>query len=851
MSKNEKVEYTNGKKNQKDIQWFKNYEKRSKTNHFENLKNKDILNYIKDIQQNCRLEVSSGDEDYAGTKRSSNCSVRYSGTRFKSFKKVKSKIKSKKNKDATALERKIKQSSNRNSMDACNYCCPSQKSHFYSNLDFTVHENSGKYLNTAVKKSTHRYLKPSSKGNSYNYRESSPRFYGSYSRGHQTWPAVTKMNNLEVIKTWSQDVIPEPKINDSRIIDRKSAKIHTFKSSRRKKIDKSIYSNIASSSKKTRKKNHIDDQKIDTQRRQLNKENNVSDFINQQSFNKFYSNRSHKSAELSYQDLLQNGGYRRHYNSGYRYPVKRSKQSTSWGLSSRSNRLTEMPETSLPLRRTSRRENEMGSPLKASSPIMGTLIDRNYQRARELKYKNNTNRQRREPGILRERGSPCYCRPCFLRESGKLCEVVRTNENKQWLGCCCEDVEQDETIDCSSYCRCPENVNNSAWRDYRPQYESIRRSNGTSKRINYTEREIALREMLPKSMQSQSADTGEFDFNLSTKADLRHETAYDDFAFDRSETIFDTRRNDYDGKIELEELKPHTSFPDDSTQEYKLSNENLKNSREETMKTRKTLRKKATKRYPLGKELSFETRKTPRKVASRNYSRLRHDAAESTCECKEPFHDPPAVCLTGSCTCIGNSENAERSDSDSHKIPTVCCCCSSPSFHDETDPVKKLESFCEKVKAVNQNVFRKTSRSAFSNATRTNAHQYSCGANDEQNRSEISTETTTRVSKPIEREWLTDPTRLRFGKPKKHSRGKPSLEKILIYPPRGEIGPPLTLYKQSSNINCRVKGDVNTGFRYSMTYVQKFVSPSWMPSLSPQVPSSETEEECDCSADYG
>jgi len=352
-------------------------------------------------------------------------------------------------------------------------------------------------------------------------------------------------------------------------------------------------------------------------------------------------------------------------------------------------------------------------------------------------------------------------------------------------------------------------------------------------------------------MQSQSADTGEFDFNLSTKADLRHETAYDNFAFDRSETIFDTRRNDYDSKIELEELKPHASFPDDSTQEYKLSNENLKNSREETMKTHKTLRKKATKRYPLGKELSFETRKTPRKVTSRNYSRLRHDAAESTCECKEPFHDPPAVCLTGSCTCIGNSENAERSDSDSHKIPTVCCCCSSPSFHDETDPVKKLESFCEKVKAVNQNVFRKTSRSAFSNATRTNAHQYSCGANDEQNRSEISTETTTRVSKPIEREWLTDPTRLRFGKPKKHSRGKPSLEKILIYPPRGEIGPPLTLYKQSSNINCRVKGDVNTGFRYSVTYVQKFVSPSWMPSLSPQVPSSETEEECDCSADYG
>ncbi|KMQ93335.1 hypothetical protein RF55_6568 [Lasius niger] len=529
MSKNGKIEC--GNKDQKDIQWFKNYEKRSRTKHLENLKNKDILDYIKDIEQNCRLEVSSGDEDYAGTKRSSNCSV--------------------------------------------------------SNPDLTVHENSRKYLNTAAKKSTYRYLKPSSKGNSYKYRESSPRFYGSYSRmGHKMWPAVTEMTSLEVIKdSRSQDVIPKSRINGSRIIDRKSAKI----------------------------------------------------------------------------------------------------------------------------------------------------------------------------------------------------------------------------------------------------------------------------------LQSRNTDRREFDFNLSTKGDLRHETVYDDFAFDRSETISDdVSRNDCGDKIELEELKPHVSFPDDSayqaphgesnklTREYKLSND-LKNSREEAIET-KMLRKKATRRYPSGKELSFETRRTPRKVASGNYSRLRHDAAESTCECKEPFHDPPAACLTGSCTCIGNNGNAERSDNDSpRRISTVYCCCSSSSLYDETDPVKKLESFCEKVKAVNQNVLRKTSRSAFSNAARTNAQRYSYGGSDEQNRSEIST---TRVSRSIEREWLTDPTRLRLGKPK-HSRGKTSLERILIYPPRGEVGPPLTLYKQSSNINCQVKGDVNTGFRYSVTYVQKFVSPSWMPSLSPQVLSSETDEECGCSADYG
>lgn len=854
MSKKGKVECINGNKNQKNIQWFKNYEKHRRTNHLENLKNKDILNYIKDIEQNCRLEVSSGDEDYAGTKRSSNCSVRCSGTRSKSLKEIKSMVKLKKNKNVAALKRKIKWSSSRNTVDACNYCCSSQKSHFCSNPDFTLQENSRKYFNTAAKKSMYRYLKSSSKGNSHKYRESSPRFYGSYSRmDHKMLPAVTKMTSFEVIKdSRSQDgFFPESRINDSKIIDRKSARIHTFKPLRRKKFDKSIHPNIVPSHKKTKEKNCLDEQNIeDTPAKQLNEESNVNDFVNQQSLNQFYSGQN-KTTALPHHASLQNRGYREHNISGYRYPVKISKQPTSWDLSSRSNRLTGLPETSsLPQWRTSRWENEVGSPLKASTSIMGTLIDKNYRRARESKYKNNTNRRRRESGVLGECESPCYRRPGFLRESGKLCEMVRTDENKQWLGCCCEDAEQDETVDCSRYCRCPENVNDSVHRNYRPQYQSTRRSN-TSKRINY-EREISVRKS--KSVQSRNIDREELDFNLSTKGDLRHETIYDDSAFDRSERISDhVKRNDYGDKVELEE--PHASLPDDSAyqtlrgdsnklaREYKLNN-NLKNSRKEMTKARK----KTTRRYPSGKELSFETRKTSSKIASGNSREvLRYDAAESMCQCKEPFHDPPAACLTGSCTCI---ENAERSDSDSpRRISTVYCCCSSSSLYDEADPVKKLESFCEKVKAVNQNVFRKTSKSTFSNAARTNAQRYSYG--DEQNRSEISTETATRVSRPIEREWSTDPTHLRLGKPK-YSRGKTSLEKILIYPPRGEIGPPLTLYKQSSNINCRVKGDINKGFRYSVTYVQKFVSPSWMPSLSPQVFSSETDEECECcSAEYG
>ncbi|XP_011702406.1 PREDICTED: uncharacterized protein LOC105458636 isoform X3 [Wasmannia auropunctata] len=82
MSKNGKIDYPLDKGDREDVRWFENYEKCGKTKHLERLKKKDILNYIRDVEQNCRLEVSSGDEDYAGTRKSSDCSViRCSGSR--------------------------------------------------------------------------------------------------------------------------------------------------------------------------------------------------------------------------------------------------------------------------------------------------------------------------------------------------------------------------------------------------------------------------------------------------------------------------------------------------------------------------------------------------------------------------------------------------------------------------------------------------------------------------------------------------------------------------------------------------------------------------------------------------
>lgn len=842
MSKNGKID-SDGNDDREDIQWFENYEKHNKTKHLERLKNEDILNYIKDVEQNCRLEMNSSDEDYADTKKSSKCNVRCSGTRFRSFKKIKSNVTSRKNKNT--LKKKPKRSFSLNATDACNCCCSAQKFHFRDSPDLTARENFRRDTST---KYIYRY--PNLSRNSYKSRESSPAFYGWYSRkDHKAWPTVTETASLEIIKDWSQNAIRDSSINRSKITDRKSAKVHTFKSLRRKKLDDSIYMNVYPSiapKEKTTERDpryRVRKQRGEARIRKLNEESD--DFVNQQPFNQIYSGRD----MFSYQAPLPNGGYKEHYTSGYRYPVRRFRQPTSYSLSSRSNRLTasaRLPETSSLLqRRTSQWENEIGPPLKASSSIIKASIDRSYQR--ETKRKNNTNQRRRRLDVLGEQ--ECYRRSNLLRESGKLCKVVHTREDKQWLGCCCEDAERDETTDCSRYCYCPENVNDPT----RPQRESTCRPVAMSKRANYTAA------TLRRTLQSRDNDEVESEINLSMEEDLQNRgPVCDNHTFNKFD-VFDVRTENYGDTIDLESLKPHISFPDDQARhdsnevarDYKKLSNDLKSSQEEAMRARTTLRKKITARYP-GKKFSFAIR-TPGKPVSGDSSGLRYNAVEATCECREPFHDPSAACSVSSCICIGNDEKAERNDSDlsrriSDTIYCCCCCsCSSTTFHGENDPVKKLESFCEKVKAVNQDIFRKPSKSTCCNATRTNTQEYAHGDSDEQNQSEFSTQRTIRRRRSVEREWLTDPARLRLEKPK-HSHGGANLEKILIYPPRGEGGPPLTLYKRSSNISCHVKGNADIGFRYSVTYVQKFVSPTWMPSLSP---SWESDEECDCSADYG
>lgn len=71
---------------------------------------------------------------------------------------------------------------------------------------------------------------------------------------------------------------------------------------------------------------------------------------------------------------------------------------------------------------------------------------------------------------------------------------------------------------------------------------------------------------------------------------------------------------------------------------------------------------------------------------------------------------------------------------------------------------------------------------------------------------------------------------------------KTNMKKVLVYPPRREAGPPLTLYKNASNISCTVKGDTRIGFRYNVTYTQKFASPAWYPEKDEWTSFSNTQQ---------
>jgi len=777
-----------------DIQWFENYEKHGKSGeHSDSLKKEDILNYIKDIERNCHLEMNSGDEDYADTKRSSNCSARCPRARFRSSKSrsLRSRPTSRRNKSANSVRRKVK-SNPLNARDTRSYSRSSQTPRFSGNADLAVNSTDFREnLNTA--RSAY-----SNKRGSYNHQESSPRFYGWYSRkDRKMWPMMTKMTSFEIVTDRSGTF--NRQISSSNISERRSLLPNGFEFPRNEmELNASIHSNIAPNEKARVKnlprKNH---RKIRCSSR-CNDQGDAGGFANQRRVDEFRIDRDAYSA-----DLLHRNSRNSSCASGYRYPVRESAQPPSSSRNCLCNKLTRPRLTEMRSRRRAlRRRDEEEVSVEATGSITG-WIDGAY---RESWHRNNTDQWRREP---------CCREPDFLRESERLRKVAHDPRDKLSLGL--EDAELDErAMDRSA----PKKV-------YR--YDS------------WLEERETLGEILYKSRQSWNDHEEPLDFDLPIGECLRRKDACDEISmFDG--IIFNGRVHDYDdGAQDLEGSEPLLS---DDCMSYTYTNarkyEECATSCDLENNQAKTLRERA-RRLPVDKEFSPETR-----TQLRDRRKPPCDTVESACECRELFFRPPATCLAvGFCSCSEDNDNSRRKDDndddDSARQVTsegpCCyyCYCSSCCY----DRSKSNQSFHGKA---DRSTLREPLRSSC--AMRSDAqHRRVRREINERDESGSGSE-----EAAIGREWPMNPT-VRLGRPR-HDRSKTNLNRILIYPPRGQVGPPLTLYKGSSNINCRVKGDADTGFRYSVTYVQKFVSPTWMPGAPPEV---ETEgcEEYECSADHG
>ncbi|KAH0560844.1 hypothetical protein KQX54_009161 [Cotesia glomerata] len=80
------------------------------------------------------------------------------------------------------------------------------------------------------------------------------------------------------------------------------------------------------------------------------------------------------------------------------------------------------------------------------------------------------------------------------------------------------------------------------------------------------------------------------------------------------------------------------------------------------------------------------------------------------------------------------------------------------------------------------------------------------------------------------------------------SDGRGDVRKMFVYAPEGDDqsnSAPLTLYRTCSFVNCNIKNNNDQGYKYHLTYVQKYVSPTWKPNQSGD------QNYSDSSSDYG
>lgn len=387
--------------------------------------------------------------------------------------------------------------------------------------------------------------------------------------------------------------------------------------------------------------------------------------------------------------------------------------------------------------------------------------------------------------------------------------------------CCCADEEKVKA-GCSYYCRCPgyrENTDNyESYSDFEPRYSA------TPFKENEKCRFFGDDEKLKK---------------------------YRDYRENNENVKGQVTSSD----IKLSDLAPDVPFPSHWSQcgqhmtnvanEYRELLNNFKTIQSMAVDSKsKKLRKKFTRTYPSGKEFTFEVKPA---------SNLKKNDKFLNCQCKNcpilvkslkkiQFSKKPkkSIILDGYNNLVKSLEG-KRNDKrflgkckKKLRINENSACDCGRKIDDELS-AKKCESRVKIVKKneklKNQGLGKKKcktvsiNRKSNSNGTLNSMNENLNSVNEKNSKNENLNPENDKVEKNQKLDEINFP---RIVRP----RGvfcKDDLRKILIYPPHGEEGLPLTLNKKCSNIDCRIKGDIHKGFRYKVTYKQEFLSPIWHP----------------------
>lgn len=174
-----------------------------------------------------------------------------------------------------------------------------------------------------------------------------------------------------------------------------------------------------------------------------------------------------------------------------------------------------------------------------------------------------------------------------------------------------------------------------------------------------------------------------------------------------------------------------------------------------------------------------------------------------------------------------------------------------------TDPVKAVASLCENWKAIIREM--DPENRPITSQIKCQAEYCQCKPRvDGEHKDGIEAESTvfennaaTRVKRRSKRKVKRHQFALpRVVKPE-DSSGKFNIPKMFVYPPDEQQGTPLAVYKTSSFVNCSIKEKNNHGFKYYITYVQKYVSPIWRPDENADDDEVVKHEEYISSDDYG